>query len=152
LLSLRQCLPMPLDWLAGERVSQVACSMDTAVALSEDGAIHVWGRKKQLLTASPLEGAVARTTRRKSSTADGGQQQPPWALAEEEIRGEAVGDLTANVMMNAACGEGFCVLLAEREVGAAPKTRVPQLCLYTFHRSDDAQFSIEIISILNPNP
>eukprot|EP00873_Tetraselmis_striata_P027665 jgi/Tetstr1/447929/TSEL_035236.t1 len=104
-----QCVPQPLDWLAGERISQVCCSVDTAVALAEDGAIHVWGRKKQLMrdTHEPGQG------RSKTPLLD-------QRMAEEEIKGEAAGGLTENVMMRAACGEGYCVLLADGEFWQAP--------------------------------
>lgn len=45
-------------------------------------------------------------------------------MAEEEIKGEAAGGLTENVMMRAACGEGYCVLLADGEVRAGPMAQM----------------------------
>ena len=56
----RQRVPLPLSWLKGERMANVACNRETAIAFSEDGAIHLWGRKHKVVSSKDKQ-QVGRT-------------------------------------------------------------------------------------------
>ena len=53
---------MPLAWMKDEKIASVACSRETAVAFSEEGAIHIWGRKQKLLPTTDNKQQVVGTT------------------------------------------------------------------------------------------